>query len=415
MSTNGRLIRYPEERALEDAAFAQGLMPTRIFALLLPIWRVDVRACVTAAEPYALIDRYLELGIGTAGLDSVTGLAGFFGLDDVVVERTLRFLAGIGHVTMAGGRVALTELGQRSVRDGKRYLVTRQDRRTMYFDGFGSRPLTREYYDSRVVTFLTYSAAAAAAGAREWPRFMLVYSPFGFRREALPSLAGLADRELYNLPEGIDQPESLGEEVVYLPVYVVRAVSRDRKLRYLAYSQAGDQADAELSTLCERTAGVAGVLENEELAGSGSSGSSGSGAERARDWLERQGVDGHSVVRLDSGMVRATLPGRCFGGAGPLSLSKVGSFVMLGGDFFHVWCDDERVRRAALVERVDAYLRSAIRMDRLDAEGLVGRIGRQLDLGEVDLVRLCRIAVQAGRSGLAAHLERLLAETGTAS
>jgi hypothetical protein len=114
-------------------------------------------------------------------------------------------------------------------------------------------------------------------------------------------------------------------------------------------------------------------------------------------------------------MVRATLPGRCFGGAGPLSLSKVGSFVMLGGDFFHVWCEDERVRRAALVERVDAYLRSAIRMDRLDAEGLVGRIGRQLDLGEVDLVRLCQIAVQAGRSGLAAHIERLLAETGAVS
>lgn len=162
---------------------------------------------------------------------------------------------------------------------------------------------------------MTHSAAAAAAGAREWPRFMLVYSPFGFRREALASLAGLADRERYNLPEGIDQPESLGEQVVYLPVYVVRAVSRDRKLRYLAYSQAGDQADAELSALCERTAGVAGVLENEELAGSGFSGS---GAERAKDWLERQGVDGHSVMRLDSGMVRERCPdaasaarGRC--------------------------------------------------------------------------------------------------------
>ncbi len=88
---------------------------------------------------------------------------------------------------------------------------------------------------------------------------------------------------------------------------------------------------------------------------------------------------------------------------------------MLGGDFFNVWCGDERVQQHALVERVDAYLSSAIRVDRLDAEGLVGRIGRQLDLGEVDLVRLCRIAVQVGRSGLAAHIERLLAETGAAS
>jgi hypothetical protein len=121
------------------------------------------------------------------------------------------------------------------------------------------------------------------------------------------------------------------------------------------------------------------------------------------------------VVRLDSGMVRATLPGRCFGGTGPLSLSKVGSFVMLGGDFFHVWCGDERVRRAALVERVDTYLSSAKRVEGLDAEGLVGRIGRQLDLGEIDLVRLRRMAEQFDRSGLAAHLERLLAEKGAAS
>ncbi len=70
MSTPGRLIRYPEERALEDAAFAHGLAPTRIFALLLPVWRVEVKATVTDAEDYALIDRYLERGIASAGLNS---------------------------------------------------------------------------------------------------------------------------------------------------------------------------------------------------------------------------------------------------------------------------------------------------------------------------------------------------------
>jgi hypothetical protein len=56
MSTPGPLIRYSEPRALEDAAFAHGLAPTHIFALLLPVWRVEVQATITDAEDYALID-----------------------------------------------------------------------------------------------------------------------------------------------------------------------------------------------------------------------------------------------------------------------------------------------------------------------------------------------------------------------
>lgn len=132
----------------------------------------------------------------------------------MVVDRALRFLARIGHVAFAGERVTLTELGHRSVRDGKRYVVARQDRRILYFDAFGSTPLTRRYYDSRVVKFLSPSAAAMAASRREPPRFLMLvnYAGAGFRREALAAPARLAERELYNLPQGIDAPESLGEE-----------------------------------------------------------------------------------------------------------------------------------------------------------------------------------------------------------
>ena len=50
-----------------------------IFALLLPVWRVDVQATVTDAEDYALIDRYLERGIASAGLDTRRSLASFWG------------------------------------------------------------------------------------------------------------------------------------------------------------------------------------------------------------------------------------------------------------------------------------------------------------------------------------------------
>jgi hypothetical protein len=402
MSAPGRLIRYPEQQALEDTAFAHGLAPTRIFALLLPVWRVEVKATVTAAEDYALIDRYLERGIASAGLDRADSLAGFLGLDEVVVDRALRFLAGIGHLTFAGGRVALTELGHRSVRDGKRYVVTRQDRRVLYFDAFGSRPLTRRYYDSRVVRFLSYDAAAMAASRRESPRFLILASHTGFRREALSALARLDERELYNLPQGIDAPESPGEECVYLPVYVIRAVTADKRVRYMVYSQASRESDPQLSGLCEQTAEVVSVLENEELAWTPAAREA-----RVREWLESQGLAVHGLVRLDTGTIRVTLPAGSFDAGGALSLSQVGSFVMLGDTFFHVWCADSDVRRRVLLERMDTYFSSRPRLDAVEAQGWLTRVSHQLRLGEISIPDAHLMAAKAGLHGLATQLGRL--------
>src|SRR5689334_7577424 len=98
------------------------MTPTRLFPLLLPIWRVEVKAKVTEAEPFDLIDRYLERGIAEANLTDAAALAGFFRLDEQLVDRALRFLAGIDHVKIGpGGELSLMELGRRSVRNRTRY------------------------------------------------------------------------------------------------------------------------------------------------------------------------------------------------------------------------------------------------------------------------------------------------------
>jgi len=62
------LIRYPEERAVEDAAYRMGLIPTRLCRVMLPVWRAEVRATIYDSEPYDLIDRYLEAAIAKGGL-----------------------------------------------------------------------------------------------------------------------------------------------------------------------------------------------------------------------------------------------------------------------------------------------------------------------------------------------------------
>src|ERR1700680_1110949 len=402
MSGGKRLIPYPEERALEDAAFAQEVVPTRIFAILLPVWCVQIKATITDGEPYALIDRYLEHGITKAELRTAADLAGFFGLDEIVVDRALRFLAAIGQLTTHDGQLALTELGTASVRDNKRYVVTRQDRRTLYFDAFSSRPLTRPYYEPGVVTFLSGAALQDATAHRDWPRFWMLYSTHGFRREALRARARNRDRDHFNLPERIDQPESLGEECVHLPLYVIRGVQRGGRVRYLAYSQAKDQADPDVTAICEQTPEIVSPLESDAQASHG-----GSEQTRAREWLEKNNLGGHTLTQLDTGLWRATLASSSFGPGAPLAISKLGSFVMLGNAFFQAWCADGQVRRRALLERVDTWLRPRTRPDRAATESFVARVARQLELGTIDLPALRQMAIKAGKSGLAAQLDNL--------
>ena len=116
------LIKYPEERAIEDAAFSMGLIPTRLCRVLLPTWRAEVAATIYDSEPYDLIDRYLEAAIARGGLGSAEEIAEFYGLDLAVTGSAVRFLESIRHLTLdGGGRLALTDIGLQSVRDGRRY------------------------------------------------------------------------------------------------------------------------------------------------------------------------------------------------------------------------------------------------------------------------------------------------------
>lgn len=392
-----RLISYPEQRALEDAAYAHGLVPTRIFTILLPVWRVEIQATVTESKDYQVIDRFVERAIVEGGLDTVPAIAEFLALDETIVDRALRFLTAINHVSVTDGRFALTPLGVRSVRDQKSHRRTQHDRRKLYFDAFGSRPLPRPYYDSRAVTFIERHDAHPALAAVDGRGFMLG-NLAAFRREALAELARIPDRDAFNLPDRVENPESLGEECVYLPLYVVRAVRSGYPPRYLAYGQAADESDPHLTSICEHTREIVSVCEHElasdELAE----------RERITKWLARRNLGRSRPTRTAEGTWRVTLPASAFGGNAALGLSQLGSYVVLGNLFFHAWCADESARRRALVERVNAYLgaRSNVVEDTLMKR--VEQMSRQLELGTVDLRTLRRWAAEAGRSQLAWQL-----------
>ncbi|PPK61870.1 hypothetical protein V5P93_002394 [Actinokineospora auranticolor] len=392
-----KLFGYPEQRALEDAAYGQGMTPTRLIGLMLPVWCVTISATVTVAEDYELIDRFLERGIAEGGLTTTADLAGFYALDEVLVDRALRFLALINHVRLVDGHWALTDLGKRSVADGRRYVRLVDDRRKLYFDAFRSRPLTRAYYDARKVSMLP--AHKELEDDARW--FRVLFSVRGFDPGALTALAGNPQRDRFNLPARIENPRLLGQEQVLLPLRVVRAVEAGGRVRYLAYGQASAEVDWDLTGILESTPDVLLALENEERVVD-----TRGEEERTRAWLDEKDVGPYHLTRSAAGLMTVAVPESGVGQGG-FPLHRLGSFVVHGSSVFRLWCAAERPRRQALLDRVVTYVIGAGRVDTAHLTALISRIGRQLELDISTVADLAALAEKAGARDLADRLRDL--------
>jgi hypothetical protein len=404
------LISYSETRALEDVAFRLGGTPVRLCRILLPVWQAEVRATIYDSEPYNLIDRYVDAAVGRCGLGTAAELAGFLGLDEVLMDRAIRFLTAIGHLERdpATGRLVLSDLGQMSLREGKRYRRELEDRRKLYFDGFTSRPLTRPYYDT---TFLDKAAVLAELAARGGGPAFTPVNPFSVPElapTALSWLAELEDRDRYNLPTAVISPTQTGPAMpVHLPAYVVRAVVGEQ-VRYLAYTQVADTADDEWSAVCSAAPDIAAVVENEHRADQQGH------EDAARRWIAARFAGRFKLSRQDT-LLQATLPTNAFSGSDRsqdpgIPLSKLGSFVMMNTWFFRLWCDDDTLRYQALLKRADGYLGSRTRINGDDAMAYLERFGRQLGLGPMSIGELRARAQDAGMHALAAQLTELSEE-----
>lgn len=401
-----RLMPFRPERLLEDAAVERGLAPTRLHALLLPVWQVEIRATVTEGEDFHLIDRHLERGLAYGGLTTVAELAGFFALEEPLVAQAVRFLTRTGHIAEHDGRLALTPLGLRSVQDDRRYVVTREDRRKLYFEALSCTPLSRAHYDERKVTPLAGDAVQKVLNGHQFPRFTMVSVMTGFDHEALTRLAARTDREerdRLNLPAALDQVQSLGgEELVHLPVHVVHGLREDGRSGLLVYSQVGAEPDRELTTVLERADGILAAIAAEEREAEHHEAS----LRAAEIWLDQQNLAAHRPRRRRDGTYSVSLPASAYGPDG-IPLTRVGSYTVRGSNFFHVWCPDENLRKRALLARLDLRLGAGRRVTRADAEAHVDRLARQLDLAVPDLQRLSQGADRVGHKGLAAQLARL--------
>ncbi|WP_017975644.1 hypothetical protein [Actinopolyspora halophila] len=85
----------------------------------------------------------------------------------------------------------------------------------------------------------------------------------------------------------------------------------------------------------------------------------------------------------------------------------MGSFVDLRTVVVRMWCQDQEVRRRALLERVESQL-DRFRYKPQDRADELRVIGDQLEFPGLDESRLRALAPEAGRSDLVDRLDRLV-------
>ncbi|GAA1634773.1 hypothetical protein [Actinoplanes couchii] len=205
----------PMREVIRRAGALPNVRPVRFVPLLLPMWAVEVVATVRESHAYDVFDRYLTRALAEAGLSGTAELAGFFGVEPLLVERTARFLERIGHVRPGDGGWELTALGRRSVADGRRYLLSPGRRMTLRFGGSRAEPVPFAHATHSV--WLDRPALTLPDGT--------VFAPAGASPE-LPagSVSGLLERDDladFTGPAVPVRVEAPRPRRVWLPVYLV--------------------------------------------------------------------------------------------------------------------------------------------------------------------------------------------------
>ncbi|MCK9897302.1 hypothetical protein [Frankia sp. AgB32] len=365
-------VIYPPRRALESAAAIPGVRPLRLFAMLWPLWQVEISADVHDPQSYEVLDRFLIRAVAEGRLATVGELAGFFSLPVPLVRRCLDFLATIGHVTLAGpapdpagdARVALTPLGEQSWRAGVRYVEKKEARQTLMFERFTGWPLPRAYYDGRIAVLPSPEVPADRAPGPT--RFRHLYTHVPLRPGALEALAARPDRAEFNVPAALGQIRALGTREGWLPCYLVETAGQG----LLAYTAGASEPDPFLAQVCQEAEAARMRIDAEDA---------GDPREIWTAWLSRFTHGAGLVRQTSTGMWRIVLPATSFGDGG-LKLYRLGSFELSRNHIAQLWCTDDATRRAAARDRALAMTR---RRDVTTLDGLLRLaepIARTLDV-----------------------------------
>ncbi|MEO3778349.1 hypothetical protein ABGB16_16160 [Micromonospora sp. B11E3] len=328
-------VIYPATRAVENAVSLPGIRPIRLFPVLWPLWQVETTAEVYDKQDFELIDHFIVRAIHEGDIHHRSELIHFLGLPAGLVERCLAFLQRIGHLTMTESALHLTDLGQRSVNEGVRYVAT-MSRLTILVERQTGAPFPRPYYDGNVPVLDTPEIEEGQVADRT--RFRPVVTTAQFNPQVVQWLANRPDRAQYNLPSQFRNLQQSAVREGFLPSYLIETADH----RILAYTNVSEKRDEFLEGLCTKTS-VEHLIEAQ-----GSS----DPADVWRKWLAQSTTFAAGrLQKTRAGIWQVVLPGTAFGDPPRISLSRIGSYQFRDNHFIQIWCADVEIRQRALKER----------------------------------------------------------------
>ena len=392
MSKREYEIPYAVDRALDSVADQPGIRPVRVHRIAFPLHVAEVSATVTAREPFDLLDRYVGLAIAECEFRSVAEISGYLGITPDVVDRVLRFLGEIGHVTGVDGGLAVTEFGLRAARDETRY-TPKEDRLKLYFDGVRCSPLPSRLYGRGVRPL----DRETAFGQR---RFRLLKHATGFSAAAVTALAARPDRADYNLPDEHEDLRLLGTDDAFLPCYLIRAIASSGYQSLVFTAADSTASDLYLEEIFRSWPALDQAMSTEDNSQTELR------AELSR-WLDERNMSFTQLSLAGEAVPRLVLPASHFpaGDApvkakGEFPLRQVGSYLTPHSFVLQLWCQSMKVRREAALQRALEYADSS-RRNEADATAFLKQVSARLEIDtEPTIVDLRAYARRTGRGGL---------------
>jgi hypothetical protein len=392
MSNNNRErpILYDPRKAIEHIQTIPGLVPVRFFAVLFPLWYVEVTGKLEQSRPYELIEQYIERGIEEGQLHTTGTLADFFGLDSRLVEKVLVFLETTRHVTYTNGMWYLTDLGRRSVIVGRK-IIPKETRQKLYFDAFHSRPLLREHYGNNLQIVEDFEADEITQSHRGGYQFHRLTSFQPWNPVVVSDLERRSDRALYNLREEIHNLQPIDKMQVYLPMYIFETRKHNGELYYVVYTHIRGRRDEFFEDIVNTYPEIQIVLSvlAEKVVRAN---------ERWAKWLASRGVPSALPVQLATGVWQVVLPKEAFRSQPEaFSVAEIGTYRLDEGYFLQIWCDDIELRRNAALDRTLKIIKSRKKsITGRDVEENLQRLAEQLRTRKLELTDVRQRAVETG-------------------
>ncbi|MCI0559793.1 MAG: hypothetical protein MN733_14985 [Nitrososphaera sp.] len=402
MNSNGdsgsdRLL-YSYHKALDDV-LNLGAIPQRLFRIFYPVWRVHVEGRQRVPQDFEELEWFIERGLHQAKLSSIEQLSQFFGLKKRFVEKLVHFLQGINHIKNDQGQLVLTELGQESVQ--QRVRILEQDTSAMlYFDGFGSKPLSRGHYQ---IPF--YSNLPGASPFRAIHNFSKQWD-----KKELLDLLNRSDREQFGIWDEVMHLEPVRPpDLVYLPVYIVQhRHKRQDLLPYLTYSRVRNMRDTTLEEIVNRDPLIRVPLRDanqndlapavEQLMSQRGLGQNDYYLQHEGPWGPQVMVDAGAIKRLEHRQ-REDEENRL------LTIGNIGRYLLAREWCVWITCDDAEVRQQAGIEQLLEWLQHVSATPTID--DLQQRLKVMVERLRIQPISVDTLTNEATQRGLGRALERL--------